>query len=215
MEPCSTRKSANKKEHGRMERKLAYLHTLRRTAITVVLLVLCLPLFAQYNIKKLMDEGRSSLDNGYYVVAMQIFQRVVGLRPDKNEAWYLSGVSKYHLDDYKGAESDCTRAIDLNPFFVDYFELRAMSRLREEKYDSAVTDFTRAIEMNPDNKDYWYNRAYCYAQVNAYDIAKRQLEYILKRWPNFTSAINLRQTILSTERLYKRKKDDKISSKSR
>lgn len=45
--------------------------------------------------------------------------------------------------------------------------------------------------MNPDNKDYWYNRAYCYAQVNAYDIAKRQLEYILKRWPNFTSAINL------------------------
>ena len=60
-----------------MERKLAYLHTLRRTAITVVLLVLCLPLFAQYNIKKLMDEGRSSLDNGYYVVAMQIFQRVV------------------------------------------------------------------------------------------------------------------------------------------
>lgn len=69
--------------------------------------------------------------------------------------------------------------------------------------------------MNPDNKDYWYNRAYCYAQVNAYDIAKRQLEYILKRWPNFTSAINLRQTILSTERLYKRKKDDKISSKSR
>ena len=186
-----------------------YLHTFRRTAILVVLLVMCLPSFAQYNITKLMDEGRSSLSNGYYVVALQIFQRVVGLRPDKNEAWYLSGVSKYHLDDYKGAEDDCTKAIDLNPFFVDYFELRAMSRLREEKYDSAIVDFTRALEMNPDNKDYWFNRAYCYSQLNAYDVVNQQLDYILKRWPNFTAAVNLRQTIRNTERLYKSRKDKK------
>lgn len=156
-----------------------------------------------------MDEGRSSLSNGYYVVALQIFQRVVGLRPDKNEAWYLSGVSKYHLDDYKGAEDDCTKAIDLNPFFVDYFELRAMSRLREEKYDSAIVDFTRALEMNPDNKDYWFNRAYCYSQLNAYDVVNQQLDYILKRWPNFTAAVNLRQTIRNTEHLYKSRKDKK------
>ena len=186
-----------------------YLHTFRRTAILVVLLVMCLPSFAQYNITKLMDEGRSSLSNGYYVVALQISQRVVGLRPDKNEAWYLSGVSKYHLDDYKGAEDDCTKAIDLNPFFVDYFELRAMSRLREEKYDSAIVDFTRALEMNPDNKDYWFNLAYCYSQLNAYDGVNQQLDYILKRWPNFTAAVNLRQTIRNTERLYKSRKDKK------
>lgn len=196
-----------------MKEGIAILHTFRRTAILVVLLVICLPLCAQYNIKKLMDEGRSSLDNGYYVVALQIFQRVVGLRPDKNEAWYLSGVSKYHLDDYKGAENDCTKAIDLNPFFVDYFELRAMSRLREEKYDSAIVDFTHALEMDPDNKDYWFNRAYCYSQLNAYDIANQQLDYILKRWPEFTSAINLRQTIRSTERLYKRRKDNQAGYK--
>ena len=151
-----------------------------------------------------MEEGRQTLDQGYYVVALQIFQRVVGLRPDKNEAWYLSGVSKYHLEDYKGAEEDCSKAIDLNPFIVEYVELRAMSRLREEKYDSAIVDFTHALEMNPDNREYWFNRAYSYSQEHIYDIALQQLDYIEKRWPTFQDAKNLRQTILSTKRILKK-----------
>lgn len=110
---------------------------------------------------------------------------MVGLRPDKNEAWYLSALSKYHLEDYKGAENDCSRAISIDPFIIDYVELRAMSRLREEKYDSAIVDFTHALEMNPDNCDYWFNRAYCYSQEHAFAIALQQLDYIEKRWPSF------------------------------
>ena len=177
---------------------------LRRATFLVVLLAISVPASAQYNIKKLMEEGRQTLDQGYYVVALQIFQRVVGLRPDKNEAWYLSGVSKYHLEDYKGAEEDCSKAIDLNPFIVEYVELRAMSRLREEKYDSAIVDFTHALEMNPDNREYWFNRAYCYSKEHIYDIALQQLDYIEKRWPTFQDAKNLRQTILSTKRILKK-----------
>lgn len=83
----------------------------KRAALALLLLLLAAPMMAQYNIKKLMDEGRRSLDQGYYVVALQIFQRVVGLRPDKNEARYLSALSKYHLEDYKGAENDCFREL--------------------------------------------------------------------------------------------------------
>lgn len=173
----------------------------KRTVFILFVLFATLPLSAQYNMKKLMEEGRNSLDQGYYVVALQIFQRVVGLRPDKNEAWYLSALSKYHLEDYSGAESDCSEAINLNPFIVDYFELRAMSRLREEKYDSAIVDFTHALEMNPDNRDYWFNRAYCYSQEHVFSVALQQLDYIERRWPTFQAAKNLRQTILATQRL--------------
>jgi tetratricopeptide (TPR) repeat protein len=152
----------------------------------------------------MMEEGHRSLDMGYYVVALQIFQRVLGLRPDKYDAWYLSGLSKYHLEDYAGAESDCSHAIELNPFVVDIYETRAMSRLRTEKYDSAIADFTHAIEVNPDNSSYWFNRAYCYAQEHAFSIALQQLDYIQKRWPKLEEARNLRQTILATQRLRRR-----------
>lgn len=186
-----------------MNTKKTVLNIFRRATILVVLLFLCVPVSAQYNMKKLMEEGRESLKNEYYVVALQIFQRVIGLRPDMNEAWYKSGVAKYHLEDYKGAEADCTKAIELNPFFVEYVELRAMSRLREEKYDSAIVDFTHALEMNPDNRNYWYNRAYCYSQLHAYSVAKSQLDYILKRWPDFDAAADLRRTVIASERLRK------------
>ena len=107
-----------------------------------------------------MEEGRRSLDVGYYVVSMQIFQRVVSLKPNMYEAWYLSGLSKYHLEDYEGAIADCSQAIRLNPYIHDIFDLRAMSRIKEADYDSAAVDFTRAIEMDKDNRDYWFNRAY-------------------------------------------------------
>lgn len=166
----------------------------------VLALMLSVPMMAQYNIKKMMEEGRRTLDQGYYVVAMQIFQRVVGLRPDKYDAWYMSGEAKYHLEDYKGAESDCSRAIDINPFVVGIYELRAMSRLREEKYDSAVVDFTHVLEVNPDNRECWFNRAYCYAQMKEYAIAVQQLDYILRRWYDFAAAANLRDRLLKVKR---------------
>lgn len=43
----------------------------KRAALALLLLLLAAPMMAQYNIKKLMDEGRRSLDQGYYVVALQ------------------------------------------------------------------------------------------------------------------------------------------------
>lgn len=187
--------------HKTVTETLNHNNGLMKLVLALLFFACVVPGMAQYNMKKLMAEGRRTLNEGYYVVAMQIFQRAAGLRPDLYEAWYLGGVAKYHLEDYKGAEDDCTRAIDINPFIVEIYELRAMSRLREEKYDSAIVDFTHAIEMNPDNRDYWFNRAYCYSQEHVFNIALQQLDYIQKRWSNFRQAEDLRQTILATMRL--------------
>ena len=56
------------------------------------------PSSAQYNIKRLMEEGRNSLSNGYYISSLDIFQRIVALKPNLYEAWYLMALSKYHLE---------------------------------------------------------------------------------------------------------------------
>ena len=144
-----------------------------------------------------MEEGRSMLDAGFYVVSMQIFSRVAGLKPNMYEAWYLSGLSKYHLDDFEGAEEDCTAAIKLNPYVADIFDTRAMSRIHEEKYDSAAVDYTRALDINPDNRTYWFNRAYCYYYAGQNRLARQQLEYMTARWKNFTQAETLLREVRS------------------
>lgn len=152
---------------------------------------------AQYNVKKLMEEGRETLDKGYYLVAMQIFSRILSVKPNLYEPWFLRGTAKYQLDDFEGAEGDCSAAINLNPYADEVYELRAMSRIRLEKYDSAAVDYTHAVELNKDNRDYWYNRAYCYYYGGQTALALQQLDYILKRWPQFHEAFVLRRDILN------------------
>lgn len=144
-----------------------------------------------------MEEGRRTLDQGYYVTSMQIFSRIVALKPNLYEAWYLMALSKYHLEDYKGAGDDCHRALTLQPYISDIYELYGMANIRVERYDSAIVAYTRALDIAPDNRDYWFNRAYCLYQVGDSKTALRQLDYILKRWKSFDAAARLRADIVA------------------
>lgn len=144
-----------------------------------------------------MEEGRRTLDQGYYVTSMQIFSRIVALKPNLYEAWYLMALSKYHLEDYKGAGDDCRRTLSLQPYVADIYELYGMSSIRVERYDSAIVAFTRAIDITPANRDYWFNLAYCLYQVGDSQTALRHLDYILWRWRSFDAATQLRADILA------------------
>ena len=156
-----------------------------------LLILAASPLPAQYNIKKLMEEGKRTLDQGYYVTSMQIFSRITALKPNLYEPWYLMALSKYHLEDYKGADEDCQQALKLQPYIPDIFELYAMTCIRQEKFDSAIIAYTKAIELASDKRDYWFNRAYCIYMIDNVKLASEQLDYMLRRWPNFTEATAL------------------------
>lgn len=161
----------------------------------MLMALLSFPAMAQYNMRKLMDEGRRTLEQGYYVQSMTIFQRVVSLKPNVYEAWYLSGLSKYHLDDFKGAVDDCNKAIKLNPYIADIYDLRAMSRMAIEQYDSAVVDYTSALEIDAQNRDYWFNRTYCLYMCGNPEVARQQLDYITRRWGMFDEARELQRAL--------------------
>ena len=168
-----------------------------RLLLCICLIIISSSASAQYNVKKMMEEGRRSLDAGYYLVAMQFFDRIVALKPELYEAWWLLGKAKYHLADYDGAEHDCSKAILLNPYIADIYDLRALVRIREEKYDSAAIDYTTAIEIQPDNPSYWFNRAVCYYRGGNRQLAITQLDYIIGRWRSFKEAVTFRRRLLA------------------
>lgn len=168
-----------------------------RCIVLSLIALFTLPASAQYNIKKLMEEGRRTLDMGYYVASMQIFTRIVALKPNLYEAWYLLALSKYHLEDFHGAHEDCKAALALQPYIADIFELYGMTCIREEKFDSAIVAYTKALEINPGNKDFWYNRAYSYFMSSNREESLKQINHILDRWPSFKEALSLREEIKS------------------
>lgn len=170
---------------------------------------------AQYNVKNMIEEGRSCLATGEYLVSMHLLNRIAILKPYLYEPWYLMAQAKYHLEDYDGSIHDSSKAIELNPYIPEMLDLRAMSYIQKERYDSAAVDYTRAIELSPDNSNYWFNRAWCYDRANQRELSRSQLEYIIRRWPSLSQAKQLlrelnggkkrslttRQQVLSTRRL--------------
>lgn len=62
---------------------------------------------AQYNIKKLLEEGKQQLDQGYYVTSMQIGMRIVSLKPQLYEAWYMMAKAKKREKEINNIDTSC------------------------------------------------------------------------------------------------------------
>ena len=77
--------------------------------------------FAQFNTDRLITIGRSALYFEDYVLSIQYFNQAISAKSYMYEPWYFRAVAKYYLDDYVGAESDCTEAIQRNPYVVGIY----------------------------------------------------------------------------------------------
>lgn len=86
--------------------------------------------FAQLNTDRLITIGRSALYYEDYVLSIQYFNQAITAKPYLYEPWFFRAVAKYYLDDYAGAESDCSEALQRNPYVVNIYELRGLTRIR-------------------------------------------------------------------------------------
>ena len=112
---------------------------------------------AQFNTDRLVMIGRSALYYEDYVLSIQYFNQAISQKPWLYEPWFFRGVAKYYLDDFRGAESDCTAAIERNPYVVSAYELRGLCRINQKKYGEAVKDYDRALRYDPENQGLWHN----------------------------------------------------------
>ena len=150
---------------------------------------------AQYNIDRLITIGRSALYYEDYVLSMQYFNQAIAAKPYLYEPWFLRGVAKYSLDDFAGAEADCTEAIERNPYVVGIYELRGLTRIQQEKFPEAIADYNRALAITPDNRSLWHNRVLCHLQNKDYDIALAELDTMNARWSTYAQAYTMRADV--------------------
>ncbi|MDO4214320.1 MAG: hypothetical protein Q4D12_00185, partial [Bacteroidales bacterium] len=87
-----------------------------------------------------MDIGRNALYFEDYVLSIQYFNQVIGARPYLYEPYFYRGLAKFYLEDFTGAEMDCTEALERNPFVVSTYEVRGLSRINKGKYKEAAQD---------------------------------------------------------------------------
>ena len=148
--------------------------------------------WAQINTDRVMAIGRNALYFEDYVLSIQYFNQVINAKPHLADPYFFRGLAKINLDDFSGAESDCTESIERNPFVVNAYQVRGLARIQQNKLADAVKDYVKALELDPENITLWHNLALCRIRQEEYDAAKNDLDRLIVISPRYTKAYLMR-----------------------
>ena len=141
---------------------------------------------AQINTDRVMAIGRNALYFEDYVLSIQYFNQVINAKPYLSDPYFYRGLAKINLDDFQGAESDCSEAIERNPFVVSAYQVRGLARIQQNNFAGAIEDYTKALEFDPENIGVWHNMALCRIRQEDYKGAKNDLDKLIAISPRYT-----------------------------
>lgn len=171
--------------------------TVRRIVRSVMAaLLLCAPLSAQVNTDRMMSVGRTALYFDNYVLSIQYFNQVISAKPYMYEPFFYRAVAKLSLEDYRGAETDCTSSLERNPFVVNSYQVRGLAKVYQERYDDAAADFMSGLHLDPENVSLRHNLILCQARGGHMDEAFRSVDTLMSIAPKYTPAMAMRSDML-------------------
>ena len=156
---------------------------------------------AQLNTDQVMNIGRNAMYFEDYVLSIQYFNQVISMKPYLAEPYFYRSVAKLNLGDYKGAEEDCTLALERNPFIIDAYQVRGVARQTLHKYKDAIADYSAGLKQLPEHKYFLMNKAVCEVAVKDFDAAEETYGKLIKIFPKFSNAY------LGRSQLYLAEKD--------
>ena len=169
-----------------------------RTVIAFVaaLCMVCAPVKAQINTDRMMSMGRTALYFDDYVLSIQYFNQVINAKPYLAEPYFYRAVAKLSLEDYRGAEQDCSNALSRNPFVVNSYQVRGLARVYQERYADAIDDFREGLRLDPGNSSLRHNLILCLARNGQPEEAIKAADTLLASSPKYAPAMAMRSDLL-------------------
>ncbi|MDR2469415.1 MAG: tetratricopeptide repeat protein [Tannerella sp.] len=161
---------------------------MRQRAILIFLLPLCawMSAVAQVNTDRVMAIGRNALYFEDYVLSIQYFNQVIRAKPWLAEPYFYRAVAKLSLDDFQGAEEDCSLCLTRNPFLTQAYYARGIARQSLEMYEEAIADYQRGLELRPGDRAMLTNRAIAYLQKKDYMNAESAFDELIATYPRIS-----------------------------
>lgn len=158
-----------------------------KKAILFLLIQLCsLSLVAQINTDRVLAIGRNALYFEDYVLSIQYFNQVIRSKPWLAEPYFYRAIAKVNLDDFKGAEEDCTLCLERNPFLVQAYYCRGIARQSQDNYEGAIADYTKGLEFKPEDRQMLVNKAVANIQMKNFKAAETEFDKLMKLFPKYT-----------------------------
>jgi tetratricopeptide (TPR) repeat protein len=96
------------------------------------------------------------------------------------------------LNDFAGAITDLTQAVQLNPNDSESFYYRGLARSKMNKYSDALNDYNQSIMLNPRNFTAYYGRGVC----------KSKLGFVKDAIEDYNKAIEINGAAATTKPYY-------------
>ncbi len=143
---------------------------------------------AQLNIDHFMRVGRTRVQVGNYVGAIESFNIVIKFKPYLYEAYFYRGIAKHNLEDFRGSVEDYNKAIEIKPFYPEAYMNRGLAYLSLHEYEKCIADYNKAIELDPRNEGIYNNRGIAKMSMKDIDGAIADYDKAIELNPKFTNA---------------------------
>ncbi len=143
---------------------------------------------AQINTDRVLAIGRNALYFEDYVLSIQYFNDVIGVKPYLAEPYLYRSIAKIYLEDYLGASQDATACLERNPFITTAHQVRGIARQNMHEYDAAIEDFEAGLKDQPENRTFLRALAVTYALKKEYAKADSCFQHFIYLCPNEPSA---------------------------
>ncbi len=156
--------------------------------VTSFLTMMLCSSYSQINTDRVLSIGKNALYFEDYVLSIQYFNQVIRVKPHLAEPYFYRGVAKISLEDYKGAEEDCSLALSRNPFLVEAYRCRGIAKVYLKKYDEAIEDFDKGLEFSPESKLLLLCKGYASMEKKDYKRAVKDFTLIVEQFPHYKEA---------------------------
>ena len=133
--------------------------------------------------------GPSAAQIGYLDEALIALNRAIKINPKYiGDAYSGRGYAKLYLKDYKGAISDFTEGLKINPKDDSSYHNRGVSRESLGKCYEAISDYIKAIELKADRPTSYHGVGYCKSELGDYEGAKIAFSKAIELDPKYADA---------------------------
>jgi serine/threonine protein kinase/Tfp pilus assembly protein PilF len=115
-------------------------------------------------------------------------EKALAIDPSSAEAHAALAGSLWSLFDFRAAEAEFRRTLELNPNLANAHHWFGLFLSWEARHDEAIPHLRRAIELDPLNLQYQCNLGQVLANAGQVDAALEQLKKALEMDPNFSYA---------------------------
>jgi tetratricopeptide (TPR) repeat protein len=178
-----------------------------RTLIFLFFLLTATQMQAQVR-SNFLQYGSVELRGERYLQAISYFNQAIQLEPNSYFAYYLRGISKFNLDDISGAEMDFSTAINLLPYYAEFFHNRANARSILFRYEDAFEDYARALDVDSTDASIYFSRAKTSMNLKKYDEAIKDCDKAISLKYNHESIYILRGSAKAGGKYYEEAIED-------